>query len=80
MGRTMMILTTKKMKEMIMIGKNIKLSIIDVINCSAKLAIQAPPVVSVFRKEIYRRKGNKLEIYYEENSKQKAKDVVQTDF
>lgn len=51
------------MNEVITIDGEIKLTIIDVINLSAKIAIQAPPAVSIFRKETCGMKHIKLRKY-----------------
>ncbi|MEQ8176005.1 MAG: carbon storage regulator CsrA [Syntrophomonadaceae bacterium] len=48
-----MLLLNRKKGEMLIIGDNIEISIIDVQGETVKLGIAAPRSVSVYRKEIY---------------------------
>lgn len=57
-----MLVLTRKLNESIMIGDNVKITIVDVKGDQVKLGITAPREVSVHREEVYReiQKENQL--------------------
>lgn len=57
-----MLVLTRKLNESIMIGDNIKITIVDVKGDQVKLGITAPREVAVHREEVYReiQKENQL--------------------
>lgn len=48
-----MLVLTRKLKESIMIGDNIEISILDIKGDQVKIGITAPKEVSIHRKEVY---------------------------
>lgn len=57
-----MLVLTRKLNESIMVGDNVKITIVDVKGDQVKLGITAPREVAVHREEVYReiQKENRL--------------------
>lgn len=57
-----MLVLTRKLNESIMVGDNVKITIVDVKGDQVKLGITAPREVAVHREEVYReiKKENQL--------------------
>ena len=50
-----MLVLSRKRGERIVIGPNIELAVVDIRGNKVRLAVDAPPDVSILREEIYRR-------------------------
>ena len=50
-----MLVLSRKRGERIVIGPNIELTVVDIRGSRVRLAVDAPPDVSIHREEIYRR-------------------------
>jgi carbon storage regulator len=51
----MMLILTRRISESIIIGHNVKITVLGVKGSQVRLGIEAPPEVSVHREEIYER-------------------------
>ncbi len=50
----MMVLTTTKLKEVIIINGCIEVIVVTIVGSIIKLAIQAPPAIPIYRKELHK--------------------------
>lgn len=49
----MLVLLIEKLKEVIIINGNIEITVAEITGSFVKLAIKAPPQISIYREEIY---------------------------
>lgn len=70
-----MLVLTRKLNESIMVGDNVKITIVDVKGDQVKLGITAPREVAVHREEVYReiQKENQLAANAKVNLEQLSK-------
>lgn len=70
-----MLVLTRKLNESIMVGDNVKITIVDVKGDQVKLGITAPREVAVHREEVYReiQKENQLAADAKANLEQLSK-------
>jgi carbon storage regulator len=70
-----MLVLTRKLNESIMVGDNVKITIVDVKGDQVKLGITAPREVAVHREEVYReiQKENQLAANAKANLEQLSK-------
>ncbi|NLY74099.1 MAG: carbon storage regulator CsrA [Firmicutes bacterium] len=70
-----MLVLTRKLNESIMVGDNVKITIVDVKGDQVKLGITAPREVAVHREEVYReiQKENQLAAAAKANLEQLSK-------
>lgn len=55
-----MLILTRKVGESLVFGDNIAVTIVDCAHQSAKIGVDAPKFIAVYRKEIYERIGGEL--------------------
>jgi len=72
-----MLILTRRIGEVIMIGNDIKITILGVKNNQVRIGIEAPKNISVHREEIYQRIKSELDV--DENDADDEEDLAESD-